>query len=116
MVILFSFLFCNKEKPGLKTLKTLTVNLFGDVRAPLFSYAFGIKPRGVLRISSDGDDRRIFLGMKFSILGFFFFFFFGGGGRRVPPGSSKQSTIFFLSLYRRRVFKFHISRDLLEGN
>jgi len=25
----------------------------------------------VLQISSDGDDRRIFLGLKFSILGFF---------------------------------------------
>ena len=28
-------------------------------------------PRGVLGISSDGDDRRIFWGLKFSILGFF---------------------------------------------
>ena len=28
-------------------------------------------PGGVLGISSDGDDRRIFLGLKFSILGFF---------------------------------------------
>ena len=26
---------------------------------------------GVRQISSDGDDRRIFLGLKFSILGFF---------------------------------------------
>ena len=26
--------------------------------------------RGVLRISSDRNDRRIFLGLKFSILGF----------------------------------------------
>ena len=26
---------------------------------------------GALRISSDGDDQRIFLGLKFSILGFF---------------------------------------------
>ena len=25
---------------------------------------------GVLRISNDGDDRRIFLGLKFPILGF----------------------------------------------
>jgi len=31
---------------------------------------------GVLRISSDGDDRRIFLDLKFSILGFF-------SGRRI---------------------------------
>ena len=28
-------------------------------------------PRGVLGISSDGDDRRIFLGLKFSSPGFF---------------------------------------------
>ena len=28
-------------------------------------------PKGILRISSDGNDRRIFLGLKFSILGFF---------------------------------------------
>ena len=28
-------------------------------------------PAGVLRISSDGDDGRIFLGLKFSIPGFF---------------------------------------------
>ena len=28
-------------------------------------------PGGVLGISSDGDDRTIFLGLKFSILGFF---------------------------------------------
>ena len=43
-------------------------------------------PRGVLKILSDGDDRRIFLGLKFSIRGFFLgtkiwqVFFFGGGG------------------------------------
>ena len=95
MVILFSFLFCNKEKPGLKTLKTLTVNLFGDVRAPLFSYAFGIKPRGVLRISSDGDDRRIFLGMKFSILGFFFW---GGGKKSTPRIKQTEYNFFFVAL------------------
>ena len=35
-------------------------------------------PGGVLGISSDGDDRRIFLGLKFSIPGIFFFW--GGGG------------------------------------
>ena len=34
------------------------------------------KAHGVLRISSDGDDRRIFLGLKFSISGFF-------GGRKI---------------------------------
>ena len=28
-------------------------------------------PRGILGISSDGDDRRILLGLKFSIPGFF---------------------------------------------
>ena len=30
-------------------------------------------PVGVLGISSDGDDRRIFLGLKFSIPGFFWY-------------------------------------------
>ena len=41
-------------------------------------------PQAVLRISSDGDDRRIFLGLKFSILGLFGvgkfgkYFFLGG--------------------------------------
>ena len=30
-----------------------------------------LNPEGVLRISSDGDDRRIFLGLKSSIPGFF---------------------------------------------
>ena len=34
-------------------------------------------PRGVLRISSDGDDRRIFLGLKFSIPGIFWVGKFG---------------------------------------
>jgi len=34
-------------------------------------------PGGVLRISSDGDDRRIFLGLKFSIPGFFWVGKFG---------------------------------------
>ncbi len=42
---------------------------------------WGFKPRG-LRISSDGDDRRMLLGFKFSITGFFWVgkfgkFFFG---------------------------------------
>ena len=32
---------------------------------------------GVLGISSDGDDQRIFLGLKFSILGFFWVRKFG---------------------------------------
>ena len=35
------------------------------------------RPRGVLRISSDGDDRRIFLGLKFSIAGIFWVGKFG---------------------------------------
>ena len=35
------------------------------------------KRRGVLRISSDGDDRRIFVGLKFSIPGFFWVGKFG---------------------------------------
>ena len=34
-------------------------------------------PGGVLGISSDGDDRRIFLGLKFSIPGFFWVRKFG---------------------------------------
>ena len=36
-------------------------------------------PRGVLGISSDGDDQRIFLGLKFSIPGFFWVWKFGLG-------------------------------------
>ena len=38
---------------------------------------FSGSPRGVLGISSDGDDERIFLGLKFSILGFFWVRKFG---------------------------------------
>ena len=39
---------------------------------------YGFRPEGgVLGISSDGDDRRIFLGLKFSILGFFWVRKFG---------------------------------------
>ena len=36
-----------------------------------------MKPQGVLRTSSDGDDGRIFLGLKFSILGCFWVGKFG---------------------------------------
>ena len=32
-----------------------------------YTLDLGYMPRGVLGISSDGDDRRIFLGLKFSI-------------------------------------------------
>ena len=39
----------------------------------------GQDPRGVLGISSDGDDRRNFLGLKFSIPGFFWVRKFGLG-------------------------------------
>ena len=45
-----------------------------QLRAPIsFFLVFGANssPKGVLRTSSDGDDRRIFLGLKFSIPGFF---------------------------------------------
>ena len=48
---------------------------------------FNIPPprEGVLGILSDGDDQRIFLGLKFLILGFFWVRKFGkyflGGGR-----------------------------------
>ena len=34
-------------------------------------------PRGVLRFSSDGEDQRIFWGLKFSIPGFFWVREFG---------------------------------------
>ncbi len=36
-----------------------------------------VSPRGVLRLVNDGDDRRIFLGLKFSIPGFFWVGKFG---------------------------------------
>ena len=39
----------------------------------------GTHPGGVLGISSHGDDRRIFLGLKFSIPGFFWVRKFGLG-------------------------------------
>ena len=42
-------------------------NILDDRALPLE----GIASQEVLRISSDGDDRGIFLGLKFSILGFF---------------------------------------------
>ena len=42
----------------------------------LFDHVEG-SPIGVLRISSDGDDGRIFLGLKFSILGLFWVRKFG---------------------------------------
>ena len=59
-----------------------------------------LSPSGVLRISRDRDDWRIFGGLKFSMLGFLgggwkifaeirhgiFFFFLGGGGLNVSPG------------------------------
>ena len=41
------------------------------ISRPVFFNDTALSPRGVLRISSDGDDRRIFLGLKFSIPGFF---------------------------------------------
>ena len=40
-------------------------------------FLWRIIPGGVLGISSDGDNRRIFLGLKFSILGFFWVQKFG---------------------------------------
>ena len=47
---------------------------------------------GVLRISCDGDDQRIFWGLKFSILGFFWAGKFGKRGfKRDFLGYSKQS-------------------------
>ena len=44
--------------------KSFNPSIYGD-QAALWT------PGGVLGISSDGDDRRIFLGLKFSIPGFF---------------------------------------------
>ena len=38
---------------------------------PLFIITSSSQGDGVLRISSDGDDGRIFWGLKFSISGFF---------------------------------------------
>ena len=65
----------------------MTTELFPVVRNKLFSGQGSLKKTryppciqkncwgyisgGLLRISSDGDDRRIFLGLKFSILEFF---------------------------------------------
>ena len=43
----------------------------------LLNYLLSYCSQGVLRISSDGDDRRIFLGLKFSIPGFFWVGKFG---------------------------------------
>ena len=43
----------------------------------MYSYCLHYSPGGVLGISSDGDDRRIFLGLKFSIPGFFWVRKFG---------------------------------------
>ena len=49
--------------PFAKRIKELTWDLFN------FLIGF-LAPKGVLRISSDDDDGRIFLGLKFSIPGF----------------------------------------------
>ena len=56
-----------------------------------------LNPEGVIWFSSDGDDRRIFLDLKFSVLGFFWVgefgkYFFGWLDlRRDFFGYSKQS-------------------------
>ena len=43
----------------------------------LYCSSYTMSPGGVLWISSDGDDRRIFLGLKLSIPGFFWVGKFG---------------------------------------
>ena len=48
-----------------------------SVNVAIFVIAGGNRPGGVLAISSDGDDRRIFWGLKFSIPGFFWVRKFG---------------------------------------
>ena len=51
--------------------------LIGLVWDPEFNMLRVMVPVGLLWISSDGDDRRIFLGLKFSIPGFFWVGKFG---------------------------------------
>ena len=48
-----------------------------NYRAEQMHETNNLKPRGVLGILSDGDDRRIFLGLKFSSPGFFWVRKFG---------------------------------------
>ena len=50
-----------------------------SVNVAIFVIAGGDRPGRVLGISSDGDDRRIFLGVKFLIPGFFWVRKFGLG-------------------------------------
>ena len=57
----------NKKKAKNYPRKKITYNI----------YTVGLGPQGVLQISSDGDDRRIFLGLKFSFPGFFWVGKFG---------------------------------------
>ena len=53
--------------------------------------------RGILGISCDGDDQRIFLGLKFSISGFFgvrkFDKYFFGGNRSFRPKSVSPQVV-----------------------
>ena len=53
----------------------LMLTLIDTIMTPLVSNSKSLKkddiPGGVLEISSDRDDQRIFLGLKFSIPGFF---------------------------------------------
>ena len=66
--------------------------------AKIFIICTNRSPRGgggVLRISSDGDDRRIFLGLKFSIPGFFGVGKFGKFLARFPPGPIHLLCIHF---------------------
>ena len=53
----------------------LMLTLIDTIMTPLVNKSKSLKkddiPGGVLEISSDRDDQRIFLGLKFSIPGFF---------------------------------------------
>ena len=53
----------------------LMLTLIDTIMTPLVNNSKSLKkddiPGGVLEISSDRDDQRIFLGLKFSIPGFF---------------------------------------------
>ena len=62
----------------------LMLTLIDTIMTPLVNNSKSLKkddiPGGVLEISSDRDDQRIFLGLKFSIPGFF-------GARKFGLGS-----------------------------
>ena len=74
------------ELVDFSTESTMKLNHWTATAVTLFLFALGCiykkcktVPGGVLGISSDGDDRRIFLGLKFSSPGFFWVRKFGLG-------------------------------------